>query len=768
MKSRSELFATTALVLFGSAGLITPASAQTAPAATQTSTTNSGIADIIVTAERTVQNVQKAPLTIQVLSSQELLKAGVSSANELARLTTGVDIGNAGGSAQIYVRGVGSYTVSPLTSPGVAFNIDGVYVGRANAVNGNFYDVSRIEVLKGPQGTLYGRNANGGSINLITNDAQIGKRTFDLNVEGGNYDLIHASGAVNLPIGENAAIRGAFNIVHRDGYLSNGADDDIEQSARLRFIWKPSPDFTLRLNGDYTLLGGKGEDYVYLPRRPGGNPYEAQSEPAENAYLHSPQFGPLSQKPFIDDQLDDGHQRIELYNFSAQIDKKFGDFATLTVIPAYRHTDDYFRYHFAGRLTGISQTSQKSLEVRLGNTVKGFTWVIGGYGFDERSPHVQNYIYNSEILQNAVGLYGTRTKSYAGFGQATLEVFSGFRLIAGGRYTHEQQRLHGGFFDLRSGTPTEFEPFNGAPKFNAFTYKAGAEYDISPRNLIFATYSTGYKAGGLNQTVAPLDVYQPEKLRAFEVGSRNRFLDNRLQLNFGGFYWKYKNLQDGRTTFDPLGNVNFITLNDGDATLYGANIDVVLKPTNSDTIHFGGEWTHSRYNDLFYATPQFAYDPASNGCKNAGTFFPGQKLPFTQQNGSNIDTTPVPIVVSNCTGFQVARVPKITFTVDYTHDFKLSDGAVVTVDGALKYASARWLNVDFFAAERDAKYAVVDANLTYTPAAGNWSIGLFGRNLTKVVYYTGGVTAAFSSGLYAASIDPPRTYGVRANFKFGQ
>ena len=162
------------------------AAADTSDGAAQpaAATNSAGIADIVVTAERRSQSTQKAPLTIQVVGAQEIANRGLSTVTELTKLTSGVEIGAAGSNAQVYVRGVGSYAATPLASPGVAFNVDGVYVGRPDAINGNFYDISRIEVLKGPQGTLYGRNANGGSINLLTNDPVLGQRSLDLSIGG--------------------------------------------------------------------------------------------------------------------------------------------------------------------------------------------------------------------------------------------------------------------------------------------------------------------------------------------------------------------------------------------------------------------------------------------------------------------------------------------------------------------------------------------------------------------------------------------------------
>lgn len=187
--------------------------------------------------------------------------------------------------------------------------------------------MARLEVLKGPQGTLYGRDANGGSINLITNEPKLNSRTLNLDIEGGNYNLIHTSGAISLPMGTDAAIRGAFDIAHRDGYLSDGTDDDIQQNARLRFEGQPNSDVTLHLNADYSHIDGKGAGFTCLPRRPGASPWEAVTAPEANAYRAS--ILPLG--PMINTSAPISSLHNKFYNFSGQLDWRF-DFATLTVI----------------------------------------------------------------------------------------------------------------------------------------------------------------------------------------------------------------------------------------------------------------------------------------------------------------------------------------------------------------------------------------------------------------------------------------------------
>jgi iron complex outermembrane receptor protein len=587
----------------------------------------------------------------------------------------------------------------------------------------------------------------------VTNEPRLQERTLDASIELGNYNLIHTTAALNLPIGDNAALRGAFNIVDRDGYLSNGTFDDVQQSGRLRFKWEPGDDVTLMLNGDYSHIGGRGSNAVWLPRRPGASPYEAVSEPEANAYKIT--FGALG--PFTKQLEDNAFQDNHLYNVSAQLDWDLG-FGTLTVLPAYRRTEvNYLTNDIGGYYLADQTSDQKTLEIRLGNSVPGLDWVVGGYYFDEKQEGV-TFVTNGDIpvpflgngvLQQIRVEFRPETRAYAAFGQTTFEVLDGLRIIAGARYTFEKAKSDGFLDDISRSPPVRRIDFPGQDDFDGFTFKGGLEYDVGPENMLYATYSSGFKAGGFSQASAPTNVFSPEKLNAAEIGSKNRFLDNRLQLNLSAFHWKYKDLQDSRVNLDSTGQISFITFNSGDATIYGGTVDVVAAPTDNDTISLSLEYAHSEYDRFIIDTPAFLFAAGSNGCVL-----------------SNVIINSVPNVRQDCAGFQVARIPELSGTVSYDHVFPLADGAEITAGARVKYSSSRWIGIDFIAPERDDAYAVVDLDLTYRSSDNSWFLGAFGRNITKTVYYTGGSQTAFNTGLFAANIGAPRTYGVRAGFSF--
>src|SRR5687767_5424739 len=177
--------------------------------------------EVVVTAQRREETLQKSSLSSQVLSDEELWRAGVAHSSDLNRLIPGIQIAGGGNAAQIYIRGVGDFAASPLSNPAVAVNVDGVYISRPQGVNSNFYDLARLEVLRGPQGTLYGRNASGGALNLVTNRPSLDGVEGWVGLGAGNYSLFEAQGAINVPLGETVAIRAAGNVVERDGYLSD-------------------------------------------------------------------------------------------------------------------------------------------------------------------------------------------------------------------------------------------------------------------------------------------------------------------------------------------------------------------------------------------------------------------------------------------------------------------------------------------------------------------------------------------------------------------
>jgi len=711
-----------------------PAAVPPAPASSADS-----LGEIVVTASRREEVIQKSALAIQALSGEEARDAGLVQITDFSREVLGLQVGISGGDSQIYIRGVGDFSANPLANPGVAFNVDGVYVARPEAVNSNFYDMQRVEVLKGPQGTLYGRNSSGGAINLITNSPQFGNSiTGTLNVESGNYDLFRVDGAINAPVSDTVSMRLAFNKVSREGYLTDGTNDDREQAVRFKTLFKPSDTFSVLLTIDGAQVGGKGGGYVFRPQAPGASPWSAVS--SENAYLES-----LPGSAGVVYQGSDSQQRDKFWNVSAQLDWDLG-FATLTVIPAYRHSNADSLSYDAQREVLMDRSDEETFEARLSKTTDFIKWVGGIYFFHEKNPGEISVDVGPAILYSLIP-YNPSGTSYAGFGETTISATDQWRFIVGARETTEKRLLNGVFYISPDNGATflDHENFNGSVTFNSFTWKLGTEYDLAPQSMLFATASTGFKAGGLTQTTAPDNVYQPEKVLAYELGIRNRFFDQRLQVNAEAFHWDYKNQQQSHLTFDDTGSINFLQSNAGDSKLNGINIDVLAKATPHDTIHAEVEYDHARYSSFDYTVPAVLFNPAATACHQSGTV-PG---PF------------LPLAVVDCSGFALPHVPLWSGLLDYAHDFDLPNGGGMRLDASVRAQSWDWIAVDFVPAERAPSFHVLNANLSYIAPSRKWTVTGYVRNISNATEYTSAIESTTIPGLVSANINPPRTYGVQ-------
>lgn len=753
-----NLLCTSALVLLGMPGI---AAAQTAAASTAEAGDNNSaqLQDIVVTAQRRAENVQKSNLSIAVLGRDELRRSGVADPKDLNNLVAGVTIAQRGSNTQVYIRGIGDNSATGLSVPAVAVNVDGVYIDRPTAVSPNFYDLERVEVLKGPQGTLYGRNASGGALNLITNKpTQTAGGYIDL--EAGNFSLLKAVGALNVPVGETMAARFAFQVVSRDGYLSNGYNDQKSQAGRLQFLWTPDALTSLRVSGDVAHIGGKGAGTVFLPRIAGTDPWQGASEAAPAAALRAgsiallgPTLGALAYPP-----RDDGYMRNNTANISAEFNRNLG-FATFTLIPAYRHMKlDYVTYEPGYYYHNNERASQSTIEARLANQQGPFKWTVGAFGFNEKQ-HIDQYnLANFGVFENYVPIPIVDTKSYAFFGEASVSVAPQLRLIGGLRYTHEKKNISGttiNTFGLPVGTAPTPRPV-GVPFVNSLTnsatnYKAGVEFDVAPRSMLYATIATGFKAGGFFPGPLP-NAYKPEKLRAIQLGSRNRFLDNRLQVNLEGFYWKYTDLQQSRQGFASNGTLTFLTINAGTATLYGGDIDIQLKASRADTIGATLEYNHARYDS-------FAFDTGTGRAITGVTTGCPVGPAHLSDRGLSIQTI-------DCSGFQLQRTPRWTATANYQHVFDIGDRGHLTFNASAAYMSSRYLSIDFIGFLRTGDDLTEDASLTYAPRSGGWELTAWVKNISNRAVYTAGVQYGFARNIGFGNINPPRTYGARLHFPF--
>jgi len=722
-----------------------------------------GVEDIVVTAQRREEPLQKSSVIINVATAKSLAEAGVSSTADLSRVVAGVQIGTAGPSPQIYIRGVGDYGSTSITNPAVALNVAGAYAARPHSVAGTFFDLDRVEVLKGPQGTLYGRNASGGAVNILPTKPKLGENGGIVNLSVGNYKQISADGAINLAAGDNLAFRASYQLVHRDGYLSDGSGDDIHQAARLQALWEPSSAVSLLLYSSYFHAGGVGPGFALYD--PAGNPlatpvrpatpdfdkWTSVTDPRGAALLAQGPIPPFLKKPGNGSAL---YQNNEFWTVQAELNADLG-FAKLTVIPSYQRARlDYLMYPAlsyqsrGGDGKGDPERSESfSGEVRLSRNSNLLHWVVGAYYYHESQD--QNSTVDNGLVQNTTITGNIDTESVAVFGQATVNVSSRLRAIGGIRYTNDRRTLSNAENINNNAPGAPPRTFGGRTEASKVDYKAGAEYDLTPDNMLFTTAATGFKAGGVQLgQAAP---FRPEKLYAYEVGLRNRFFDNRLQVNLEAFYWDYRNHQELLIGFDDVGQAAALIRNAGKARSYGFNVEAVVAPTRKDRLSFNLEMVNSKYTKFQYEQPLALLPPGQTGCavSNTGVMGPAG-----------------PIAAVDCSGFALTRAPKWTGGARYAHTFDLSDGATLELAGDVQFASSRWLSIDFIPNTLAPAYQRFNASVTYQTPDGKLLVSAFVRNITNEAVYTAANQSTFAPSYVGASIDPPRTYGIRTSVRF--
>ncbi|SFK40029.1 iron complex outermembrane recepter protein [Caulobacter sp. UNC279MFTsu5.1] len=718
--------------------------------------------EVVVTAQRREENLQKAAVAVSAVAGDTLTKASVTQATDLTRLIPAVQIAPAASFTQIYLRGVGTFGANAFAEQGVAFNLDGVYLSRPAAPAGLFYDLERIEVLKGPQGTLYGRNATGGAVNVITAKPKLGELGGQVSAEYGNYDALKASGAVNLPLGENAALRLSGQLARHDGYFSDGYDDEDTKAARAQLRFDPAGGFDATLSLDYADVGGMGSGGTIMPLV-GGDARLGPSDPrVVAAYLARNPTAPVPQ--LIANS--DGYQNNKFYGAQATINADLG-FAKLTVIPAWRKTDLDFRSYASSFLIDVTELSeQTSLEARLSAKTDRLTWVVGAYGFSEDvdADQLFDQASNASYIRSKL-----KTHSVAVFGQASWSLTDRLRATGGLRWTKDEKKQD---------SYAESRPFVGfTPAFTPIiltvpttavsdvtfkkaTWKAGLDFDLAERSLLYASVATGYKSGVLF-AASGQNWSQPEGLTAYTVGSKNRFLDNRLQLNVEGFYWDYKDQQISHlgavlAASTPGGNIYaplFKTENAGKATIYGAEAELLFQATANDLVSANLQYLHARYDELRYQ----AYSPTgvapAVGCSATVTSLTG--------------TSPAARIYDvDCSGRPVVNAPKFVLNLGWEHTFPLANGAKVILGADTRLESARYLSVDFLDAGHQGAYAMSNARLTYETAAGRWSFTGFVNNIENEVVFANSLQSPAKAGVIYNQVRPPRTYGLRLSAKF--
>lgn len=702
----------------------------------QTSAGANELEEIVVTAERRESDVQKTATSVSVRSGAELREQGRYTLGQMLEDVAGITGGAAGAPAPggsgidsiakgLTIRGIKSNdgAVGNVTAvaAAAAVYVDGVYEGV-----GGGYDIDRVEFLRGPQGTLYGRSATSGLVAIHTADPQLDRFGGNATLEVGNYDLRHYTGVVNAPIVNDVlGVRVAANRYERDGYFSAEGGAVASTDAKVKVLYKPSEDLSL-------LFG------FALQNNDSGSGGTTISLATPDTYA------------FTDTPLGEGSNEFRQY--WALLNWNVG-FGTLTYQPAYRTWEsEAVASQRTDSVNGIDSAILiprdrfHTQELRLSsNPDSKLIWQVGALYY-ENSLASQSSV--TTIPANIVvinTLLRDKTTTASGiFAEATYPVADAWRVTAGLRYDHTKVSVVEDYTSFTGVTQTlSGEP--GVRTFDNVTYKVRLEHDLTEQNLLYASVSTGFSPGDVSVTTGatgnpyPLEL-KDETLTAYEIGSKNRLLDNRLQVNGAVYYYDYGAYQVANINI----NTNPASSNQIYATLaapaksYGAELETVFQFTQNDRAAVNLAYTHAYFTDKDQLV-----DTGDGSTVTFGDYFVRDEIP---------------------------GVTPFTASVSYDHTFRLPGDSTLVLRGAARYMSEHALtNVAETQIASEPYYRVDaqwvgDLSATWAPATKLISVTGYVRNVDDNQYKT---TANIQqgSGIAATPYDP-RTYGVLLNVDF--
>ncbi|MBO9376735.1 TonB-dependent receptor [Sphingomonas histidinilytica] len=725
-----------------------------APAAAA-ETGGEGDGDIVVTAQKRAEPLQKVPLAITAVTSTQLDRSGITDLAGVVASVPNLNLGPQLGVAKIALRGIGLENLSPGAEGSIAFHMDGVFVSRSIAALASFYDIEQVEVLRGPQGTLYGRNATGGSINLTTR-APTREVSGYLRGTVGNYGRTLAEGAVSGPIaGEGVLARVAFQAEHRDGYGRNlftgkPIDDLKSFAARGKLLFDLGDRGELELTGDYYRRNDSSGSYHYAGaagETAPGVPYQ----PFGLVYGGTVASGPRD----IDTDVSPSN-RARFWGGLAKLSYDLGGGIEFRSLTAYRNT----RYTTLtdldstsaplASITQLERDEQISQELQLSGQTSRLTWLVGAYYFHEKDYGAQVIPFNNFLVgfpfpgTDVQGAFfgGTiKTDAYALFGQSSYEVVDDVRLTVGARYSHERKRDEDLFlFDFT----TPYDPTVPLPlasrrdkaSFDSFTPRLGLDWQVTPELLLYASWSKGFKAGtyNLGQFQNPVD---PEKVDAFEGGIKSTLFDRRLRINLAGFHYTYKDLQIGKIAGQVLALENAAT-----ATIYGLEAELTANPFPGFEINASGSWLHARFDDYVSGDPARTFGDGT-------TVDPDTGLPAFDLSGNRLSQSP------DFTAFVGAQYSMPTTVGDFT------------LRGELAWRDRVYFTPFNRSIVSQAANSKINLFLNWTSGDEHWSGSLFVKNLTdKTVVGNSYVSSPLLGSPVQAYYEDPRTYGLTLGYKF--
>jgi iron complex outermembrane recepter protein len=675
--------------------------------AQETASNEFTLEEITVTAEKRVENLQKTPIAMAVIQGDQLRDTGAVSIDDILKDIPNVSTSATGGmGSTINIRGLGQDMPIGVGDSSVSTNYDGTYEGRPEVGLFGYFDVERIEVLKGPQGTLYGRNATGGVVNVVSTKPKIDKVEGYASIETAEYKKLKTEGAVNVPISDTFAGRLAFVSLKENSVLKDdhgNAQDQNGVATRFQLRYTPSSDVSIDLLYNYIHRTGSLPNVVRATNWKAG---------IYDIYITN------------DDTYPYVNTRKSSFNdskISANAEFPVG-VGIVSLIPSYE------RVEARNSQYGPQRGSNEIVFTQGGNPWGSFTKTIEGR-YSNKSDSAVKWV---------VGLYWTSTdepaatatatsKTYstkAAFAQVTYPFTDTLRVILGARQDNDKKGYSNSTFE----TQTPPRPNQKDFTFNYFDWKAGVENDFSKDVMGYFTLSTGHKPGGFNENTG--DPFDMESDTSAELGVKSRFMDNRVQMNGAVFYYNYKGYQaiNFANVFHPSTGLTFpdaVFINAPGAKNLGAEIDTTALIGDATEFNLNLAYLDNKYNKKFLVNP-------------------------------TLDT-----VVDN-NGKPMPHSPKFTVKVSLNHTFTLGDGSTLKPSVSYRWTDKQYASFLVLPENLAPAYSVVDASVNFT-STKNWYINFYANNALDEHYYTGSAQAGPELRYFVAD---PRKMGVVFNIKF--
>ena len=723
----------------------------------EASATDYRIEEVIVSARKQEESLQSVPVAVSALSGEALYQRNSLDIGELEGIAPNVSFGRHGSfpaSAQITIRGMTSMDIERSFDPSVGVSVDGVFTATNTNQMLDLFDVERVEVLRGPQGTLFGRNTIGGTVNAIRKKASTDALDAGLELVGGNYKRIEARGYLNAPVTDTLAARVSLFSRDQDGYVDNHFDPSVRdgdkrlgidsKAARVNLEWRPAESLHVAFNYDW-LKDRSDAGYAINITDPNGYDTGTRQAPYVWCQLQNPCNGKPSDIYKIEaDQLNIAD--IDRDSYILQIDYDFNDNMTLTYLGSYAEQDEALWLDWDGvgdAIIGYNETTGQAIngtffhsDDRAQNeTVASHELRITGNLMDRLDIVAGVYLYAMEYELTQINVFTglplkidatQKAESRAVFAQGNYSFNAAWRVTLGVRYTEDEKTFSRGMELFGN---TLFRVNNLEDDWGEATYRVGGDYQLNKDLMLYASYATGYKAGGFNGRAGSAEVarvsYDPETVNTFETGMKSEWLDQRLRVNATLFSSKYDDLQVDVNVPAEAGQNLFIT-NAASASSEGLELEVLalLTPGTRLTLNYG--YLNADYDE-----------------------FDANLFGETDENGA--------LIITNYSGNALRRSPKNQLYIGLAQDWELPKG-LLTGDASYRWKDRQETTIDnddWLAIE---DYGVLDFNLTYQHDT-RWRISAFVHNVTDedVLGYALRVSNLWQ---FATPETRPRTYGV--------